>query len=118
MVASPEQCERWSDLMPLITWELWLTREVVKDSPLPWQKQQTRLSPGQVFQGMQNILVAIGMPARVCKSRGKSPGRPTRRPRSHRERFDLVRSEQWKTIRARKKTQKTGQEVKKASQRK
>ena len=23
----PKQCERWSDLMPLMTWELWLARE-------------------------------------------------------------------------------------------
>ena len=42
-----KQCERWNDLMPMITWELWLARFIVKDRPLPWQKllsELTRLS--------------------------------------------------------------------------
>ncbi len=26
-LSTPKQCERWSDLMPMITWELWLARE-------------------------------------------------------------------------------------------
>jgi len=38
--ATPEQAERWSDLMPLITWELWLARHLVADRPRPWQKRQ------------------------------------------------------------------------------
>ena len=38
--ATPEQAERWSDLMPLITWELWLARFLVADRPRPWQKRQ------------------------------------------------------------------------------
>jgi len=49
---TPEQAERWSDLMPFITWELWLAREIVGDNPLPWQKPQTNLTPGRVCQGM------------------------------------------------------------------
>lgn len=28
-LATPKQCERWSDLMPLMTWELWLARDKV-----------------------------------------------------------------------------------------
>jgi hypothetical protein len=35
-LSTPKQCERWSDLMPLMTWELWLARNIVSDSPLPW----------------------------------------------------------------------------------
>jgi len=38
--ATPEQAERWSDLMPLLTWELWLARPLVADRPRPWQKRQ------------------------------------------------------------------------------
>jgi hypothetical protein len=105
LVATPEQGERWSDLMPFITWELWLARSLVSDHPLPWQKPQSHLSPGRVCQSMQNILVAIGTPTRVCKSRGKSPGWPKGKPRTHRQRYELIRSEQWKAIRARKKAQ-------------
>lgn len=103
MFATPQQCERWSDLMPFLTWELWLAHSAVRDSPLPWQKVQINLSPGRVCQGMQNILVAIGTPTRVCKSRGKSPGWPKGRPRKRRERFELIRSEQWQRIRRRQK---------------
>lgn len=28
-LATPQQCDRWSDLMPLMTWELWLARDIV-----------------------------------------------------------------------------------------
>nr|WP_246605513.1 hypothetical protein [Sphaerospermopsis torques-reginae] len=28
-LSTPQQCDRWSDLMPLITWELWLARDIV-----------------------------------------------------------------------------------------
>jgi hypothetical protein len=32
--------------MALITWELYLARDIVSDNPLPWQKQQmTLLTP-------------------------------------------------------------------------
>jgi hypothetical protein len=37
-LATPEQSERWSDLMPLLTWQLWLARPEIQDCPLPWQK--------------------------------------------------------------------------------
>jgi len=92
------QAECWSDMMPFITWELWLAHELVEDTPLPWQKPQTQLSPGRVCQSMQNILVAIGTPTRVCKSRGKSPGWLKGQPRRRRPRFPLIRSEYWKAV--------------------
>ncbi len=43
------QAERWSDLMPLLSWQLWLARESVLDNPLPWQKSQIELTPGRVI---------------------------------------------------------------------
>jgi hypothetical protein len=54
--------ERWSDLMPLLNWQLWLARDIVKHPPLPWQKQQTDLTPGRVAQGFAALLAAIGTP--------------------------------------------------------
>lgn len=30
--------EKIGGLMPLMTWELWLARDIVADNPLPWQK--------------------------------------------------------------------------------
>jgi hypothetical protein len=111
-LATPPQCDRWSDLMPLLTWELWLARTVVQDCPLPWQKMQTRLSPGRVCQSLQNLLVTIGTPARPCKTRGKAPGWPAGKARTRPERHDLIISEQWERIRARKKRQKVEKTVK------
>lgn len=32
-----KQCDRWSDLMPMMTWELWLAPDIITDNPLPWQ---------------------------------------------------------------------------------
>jgi hypothetical protein len=112
LLSTPEQAERWSDLMPFLTWQLWLARDIVQDSPLPWQKPQTQLSPGRVCQSMQNILVAIGTPTRVCKTRGLSPGWTPGRPRTPRQPQELIRSEQWKKIRARKQPVLPGQKPK------
>jgi hypothetical protein len=106
-LATPEQSDHWSDLMPLITWELWLARPVVADKPLPWQKSQSRLSPGRVCMGLEAILSRIGTPAGVPKPRGYSPGWPKGKPRQPRQRFELVRSAQWKRIRERQRAKKT-----------
>ncbi len=112
LLATPEQGERWSDLMPFLTWELWLARKIVQDNPLPWQKPQPHLAPGRVCQGMQNILVAIGTPTRTCKTRGKSPGWPTGRPHTPHQPQELIRSAHWKKIRARKQPVLPGQKPK------
>ena len=88
--------------MPLLTWELWLARSCVTDKPLPWQKPQSQLSPGRVCMGLEAILGRIGTPARIPKPRGVSPGWPKGQPRTPRTRFELIRSEQWKRIRERK----------------
>jgi len=77
------------DLMPLLSWQLWLAREIVKDNPLPWQKQQTDLTPGRVSQGFPALLAAIGTPAVDPKPRGKSPGWPQSRPK--RTRYPVVK---------------------------
>ncbi len=90
-LSTPEQCERWSDLLPLLTWQLWLARDIVTDNPLPWQKQQPKLSPGRVAQAMGGVLAAIGTPAVVAKPRGKSPGWPTGKDRMRRIRYPIVK---------------------------
>jgi len=90
-LSTPEQCERWSDLMPLMTWQLWLARVLVIDNPLPWQKQQPKLTPGRVAQAMGGVLAAIGTPAAEPKTRGKSPGWSTGNPRPRRIRYPTVK---------------------------
>jgi hypothetical protein len=41
---TPQQCERWSDLMPMLTWELWQKRDLVAQHHLPWQKPLSNLT--------------------------------------------------------------------------
>ncbi len=83
--------ERWSDLIPLMSWQLWLASEIAKDNPLPWQKLQTDLTPGRVAQGFPALLAAIGTPAVDPKPRGKSPGWPQGQPRPKKTRYPVVK---------------------------
>lgn len=83
--------ERWSELMPLLSWQLWLARAHVIDHPLPWQKLQTKLTPGRVAQGFARLLAAIGTPACDPKPRGKSPGWPKGHTRPKRTRYPVVK---------------------------
>ena len=83
-LSTPKQCERWSDLMPFMTWELWLARDIVTDNPLPWQKREAKLTPARVAQAMGGVLATIGTPAQPPKPRGKSPGWPQGEPRLRR----------------------------------
>lgn len=85
-LSTPEPCERWSDLMPLMSWQLWLAKDLVVETRLPWQSASMNLPPGRVAQSMFSVLVKIGTPARPPKPRGKSPGwkkgnKRTRSPR-------------------------------------
>lgn len=73
-LGSPKAAERWSDLMPLMSWQLWLARVLVKGSPLPWQKPTTHLSPGRVADSIAPLLSQLGSPAVAPKPRGTSPG--------------------------------------------
>jgi hypothetical protein len=73
-LSTPCQCERWSDLMPILTWELWLARDLVAQHHLPWQKPLSNLTLGRVAQSIALLLPEIGTPAVSPKPRGKSPG--------------------------------------------
>ena len=88
---TPEQSERWSDLMPFLTWELWLARQVVVDKPLPWQKAQTLLTPGRVRQSFGSVLAQIGTPTRAPKPRGKSKGWPKGKVRRRAQRHPIIK---------------------------
>ena len=92
-LGTPEQGQRWSDLMPLMTWQLWLAREIVTDNPLPWQKPQpaAQLTPGRVAQAFGGVLAAIGTPAREPKPRGKSLGWSKGKKRTKRTRYPVVK---------------------------
>jgi hypothetical protein len=83
--------ERWTRLVTLAQWTLYLSRDVVRDTPQPWQKRQVRLTPERVKQSLGGLFSQIGTPARAPKTRGKSPGWPVGRRRSPRDRHPVVR---------------------------
>lgn len=89
--STPEQSECWSDLMPLLSWQLWLAKDGIKDCPLPWQKPCQNLSPGRVANSFAAVLARIGTPAPDPKPRGNSPGWSPGRPRKQRIRFPVVK---------------------------
>jgi hypothetical protein len=88
---TPKQCDRWSDLMPFMTWELWLARDIVTDNPLPWQKSQGNLTPGRVAQALGGVFAAIGTPTSAPKPRGKSPGWQPGKKRHRKNRCPIVK---------------------------
>ncbi len=49
--------------MPLLTWQLWLAKDLVREISLPWQKSLPELTPGRVVQSMLSLLIRIGSPA-------------------------------------------------------
>lgn len=85
----PEAADRWSWLLALALWQLWLARTSVADQRLPWERPAApaALSPGRVRRAFAGLLPALGSPARVARPRGKAPGRcpgycPGARPRA------------------------------------
>ena len=90
-LSTPEQSQRWSDLMPLMSWQLWLARDRVQQYHLPWQSPLTNLTPGRVAQSMFSLFVEIGSPTTSPKTRGKSPGWQKGRKRNKRKTYPLVK---------------------------
>ncbi|MFN3742843.1 MAG: transposase, partial [Anaerolineales bacterium] len=89
-----ESGDTWTYLVALAHWMLYLARPIVEDTPLPWQKPQTRLTPQRVQQSLKPIFVLIGSPARAPKPHGKPPGWPKGRPRTPKARQKVVKSAQ------------------------
>ena len=89
--STAEQSERWSNLMPLMSWQLWLAKDLVKDHHLPWQSSQKDLTPGRVAQSIFSLLVEIGTPTTSPKTRGKSPGWVKGMPRSKKKTYPIAK---------------------------
>ena len=72
-----DAADRWTWLIAAACWQLWLARPLVRDVRMPWEHPRTDglLTPGQVRRHFTGILVRVGTPARVPRTRGKSPGR-------------------------------------------
>jgi hypothetical protein len=88
---TPEAGDRWTVIVSLAFWQLYLARPLVADCPLPWQPKQVNLTPARVQQGMVDILGQIGSPAQPPQRRGNSPGWPKGKRRQRKERYKVVK---------------------------
>jgi hypothetical protein len=87
----PERCDRWTMLVNVAQWQLFLARDLVTDNPLPWQPAQEQLTPERVLQGLGGLFRQIDTPAVPPQTRGKSPGWPKGRSRTRPERHPVVK---------------------------
>ena len=73
----PAAADRWTWLLALALWQLWLARPLVADQRLPWEQPRsaTQLTPGRVRRAVAGLFSQLGTPARPPKPRGKAPGR-------------------------------------------
>ncbi|MCB0155710.1 MAG: hypothetical protein H6633_04750 [Anaerolineales bacterium] len=86
-----EACDRWTRLVDLAGWQLYLARLLVRDQPLPWQKSQFRLSPARVQRGLGGLFAQFNSPAQPPKRRGKAPGWPAGRSPQQPKRYNPVK---------------------------
>jgi hypothetical protein len=74
-VRTPEQMERWTDLVAVVHNQLVLARPQVEGERRPWDSRTRPTSPRQVRRAMGRIIAQLGTPARPPQRRGKAPGR-------------------------------------------
>jgi Transposase DDE domain len=82
----PEAADRWSWLLAMALWMLWLARPLVADQRLPWERPlpPARLTPARVRRACGPLFCQVGTPARPVQPRGNAPGRHSgQRPRPH-----------------------------------
>jgi hypothetical protein len=90
-VRTKEACDRWTTLVSLAQWELYLARPLAADAPLPWQKPQAQPTPSRVQRRLGSLFGEIGTPAQKPQPRGKSPGWPQGKPRRHPQPHPVVK---------------------------
>jgi hypothetical protein len=92
----PHAADRWTWLLVLALWLLWLARPLVADHKLPWERPLPpgRLTPARVRRACASLFPRLGTPARPVQTRGNAPGRrPGQRP-TPRARFPTARRRQ------------------------
>ncbi len=95
-------CDRWTLLVDIAYWQLYLARELVHDAALPWQKPLADPTPGRVLAGMSILLAVLPPLTQPPKPRGKSPGWTPGRPRTPPSRFEVVKRGSKRSRRKRK----------------
>lgn len=90
-VRSPEQIERWTDLVGSVRNQLVLARPYLTGERRPWERNERQDSPRQVRRVIGQLIGQLGTPARSPQPRGKSPGRAKGAQVARAERHEVVR---------------------------
>jgi hypothetical protein len=72
---TPEQFQRWTDLVAVAHNQLVLARPLAAVAHRPWEAKTRPVTPAQVRRALGRILPQVGTPTRPPRPRGKSPGR-------------------------------------------
>ena len=94
---TPEQFQHWTDLVTCVHFQLVLARDL-SCTRRPWERSCRPATPQQVRRAMGAILRKLGTPARVCRVRGKSPGRSAGAIMKKAPRYKVVYKATEKTI--------------------
>ena len=87
---TPEQFERWTDVVSVVRNTLFLARDLVEAQRQPWERECRARTPEQVRRAMSRIIMELGTPARLCQPRGYSPGWQAGRPRTPAPTYKVV----------------------------
>jgi len=71
---TPEQFERWTDVVSVVRNTLFLARDLAEAQRQPWESGRRARTPEQVRRALGPIIAQLGTPARSCRPRGYSPG--------------------------------------------
>ena len=90
---NPEQADRWTWLVLAAYTQLRLSRVLVADLRLPWERRRelSQLTPSRVRRGFRQLRATIGTPAHAPKSITPGPGRPKGTRRPPRTRYPVIR---------------------------
>jgi hypothetical protein len=102
-VRTPEQFERWTDVVAIVHNQLVLARPFVETVRRPWERAVRPATPRQVRRVMGRIIAQLGTPARPPQPRGKAPGRAPGATVTHAPRQSVIRTSSPK-VRSSKKT--------------
>ena len=72
---TPEQFERWSQVVAMVQNQLVLARQLGQTHLRPWETVSRPPTPQQVRRAMARIVAQLGTPAKAPQLRGKSAGR-------------------------------------------
>lgn len=85
---TPEQFDRWSQIVAIVHNHLVIARDLVEAELYPWENKHRVPTPQQVRRGLAKLLPQLGTPAHP---RGKSKGRKKGALIGKATRFPVVR---------------------------